>query len=421
MGGEQAGLRSWLPVDPASDFSLYNLPFGIFSARGEGPRPGIAIGDQILDLRAMSERGLLGATGVPPVVLEQPVLNDFIRLGKSLTVPFREHIQQMLCDPDSALRQTPQAMVPMASARLHLPVQVPNYTDFYASLDHARNVGTMFRGADRALMPNWRHLPVAYHGRASSIVPSGTPVRRPWGQVLPPNAERPVFSASQALDIELEVAAVIGRETPLGQPVSTADAEAHVFGLLLLNDWSARDIQRWEYVPLGPFLGKNFATGLSPWIVPLEALAPFRVAGTPQTPPVLPYLQVGGAHHFDIELEVLLTPEGGQETLLSRSNYRYLYWSLSQQVAHHTVNGCNLQVGDLLASGTISGPKPGSYGSLLELTWGGTQPLSLRDGQQRTYVADGDTVCIRGHAQKETIRVGFGSLCQQVLPPIERI
>jgi fumarylacetoacetase len=297
-------------------------------------------------------------------------------------------------------------------------VHVGNYTDFYSSIEHATNVGKMFR-PDNPLLPNWRWLPVGYHGRASSIVVSGTPIRRPWGQIVPKNQETPIFSPSQQLDFELEMAFVIGKDSALGEPIPIDKAEEYIFGLVLLNDWSARDIQRWEYVPLGPFLGKNFGSSISPWIVPLEAIKPFRVKAPKQTPPPLSYLQhlPKISQNHDITLEVgVKAGKNNNETVISRSNTRYLYWSMAQQLAHHTVNGCNVCVGDLMASGTISGPKPGSFGSMLELSWGGKEPIPLDDGSSRTFLLDGDTVTMRGWTEKNGVRVGFGEVSGAILP-----
>jgi fumarylacetoacetase len=314
------------------------------------------------------------------------------------------------------LRQLEQCLLAQPEVEMQLPVQVGDYTDFYSSIEHATNVGKLFRDPDNALLPNWRHLPVAYHGRASSIIPSGQPIRRPAGQVLPAGASQPIFQPTSRLDFELEMAFVIGRENTLGTPISTADAEAHIFGLLLFNDWSARDIQQWEYRPLGPFLGKNFASSVSPWIVTLEALEPFRTSGPVQDPAVLPYLQYTGNHHFDINLEVSIQPQEELATIVCRSNYRNLYWNPVQQLAHHTSNGCNMRIGDLLASGTISGKQPTSYGSLLELSRGGREELLLQDGSRRTYLEDYDTVRMQGYARQGALRVGFGDVITTILP-----
>ncbi|MDZ4699894.1 MAG: fumarylacetoacetase [Rhodothermales bacterium] len=406
---------SWLPIAADSDFSVHNLPFGIFSAPGRPRRTGVAIGDWIIDLAAGEARGLFAGLGVDREVFLSASLNRFIALGKATTSAVRTRLAAALVDPGSPLRDS-QALVPHARATIHLPVAIGDYTDFYSSIDHATHVGTMFRDPANALLPNWRHLPVGYHGRASSIVVSGTPIRRPAGQVLPKGEATPVFTATSRLDFELEIAFVIGKDSTLGEPIPVGQAEDYIFGLVLFNDWSARDIQQWEYVPLGPFLAKNFASSISPWIVPIEALEPFRVVGQPQEPAVLPYLATTGARHLDIALEVGLVPASGDETIVSRSNARHLYWSMTQQLAHHTVNGCNVRVGDLMASGTISGPDAGSYGSLLELSWAGSRPVPLRGGGTRTFLEDGDTVTLRGHATRGDIRVGFGEVRGQVQP-----
>jgi fumarylacetoacetase len=399
----------WLPIARDSDFSVHNLPFGIFSARARPRRAGIAVGEWIVDLAAGEELGLFAGLGIDRKVFLSASLNPFIALGKATTTAVRARLAAALVDPGSRLPDS-LALVRRAEATMHLPIEIGDYTDFYSSIDHATNVGTMFRDPANALLPNWRHLPVGYHGRASSIVVSGTPIRRPAGQVLPKGADLPVFAATGRLDFELEIAFVIGKESALGESIPVGVAEDYIFGIVLFNDWSARDIQQWEYVPLGPFLAKNFASSISPWIVPLEVLEPFRVPGQP-----LPYLAMAGARHVDITLEVGLTPDGGDETIVCRSNARHLYWSMAQQLAHHTVNGCNVRVGDLMASGTISGPDPGSYGSLLELSWAGSRPIPLRGGGTRTYLEDGDTVTLRGHAARGEVRVGFGEVSGQVL------
>src|SRR5690606_10969916 len=299
---------------------------------------------------------------------------------------------------------------------MQMPVHVPNYTDFYSSIEHATNVGKMFRDPANALLPNWKHLPVGYHGRASSIVVSGTPLHRPMGQSKPKDADKPVFGPSQRLDFELEMAFITNSFTELGEQISTEEAENHIFGLVLFNDWSARDLQQWEYVPLGPFLAKNFGSSVSPWVVTLEALDPFRVEGPKQEPEVFPYLKYEGKKNFDIHLQTFLIPESGEENLICTSNFKYMYWNMAQQLAHHTVNGCNLEVGDMYASGTISGKSEDSYGSLLELTWGGTKPIKLSDGSERKFIEDNDTIIMRGWCEKDGIRVGFGEVSGKILP-----
>ncbi|MBL7782826.1 MAG: fumarylacetoacetase, partial [Saprospiraceae bacterium] len=338
----------------------------------------------------------------------QSTLNEFIGLGKPVTQRIRKKVQAWLQQPERPANAE-HLLADRQTAIMLMPIQVPNYTDFYSSIEHATNVGKMFR-PDNPLLPNWRWLPVGYHGRASSIVASGSPIRRPWGQIVPKGLETPVYAPSQQLDFELEMAFVIGKNSALGTPISIDQADEYIFGLVLFNDWSARDIQRWEYVPLGPFLGKNFGSSISPWIVPLEALKPFRVKGPKQTPAPLEYLEQKGKQQYDIQLEVALAAGSASETVISRSNTRYLYWSMAQQLAHHTVNGCNVQVGDLMASGTISGPVPGSYGSLLELTWGGKEPLQLPGGVTRTFLQDGDRLVMRAAAEKDGIRIGFGEV-----------
>ena len=396
-----------------SDFSIHNLPFGIFSTQDRSPRTGIAVGEHILDLAAVAE---LDVFDFNTAVFEKDVLNDFISLGKEITSKVRKDVQYWLKDDESVLAGKPELFVLQTEAQMHMPVYVGDYTDFYSSIEHATNVGKMFRDPANALLPNWKHIPVGYHGRASSIVVSGEPIHRPKGQTLPKDASAPVFGPSQRLDFELEMGFVCGKNTEMGESVSTSEAEDYIFGLVLFNDWSARDIQKWEYVPLGPFLAKNFASSISPWIVTLEALEPFRVSGPEQEPKVLPYLEYRGDKNYDINLEVGITPENSEETIICKSNFQYMYWNMAQQLAHHTVNGCNINVGDMLASGTISGKSEDSYGSMLELAWMGTKPLHMKDGSERKFINDGDTVTMRGYAQKDDIRVGFGEVSSKVLP-----
>ena len=412
-------MQSWLNIPSDANFSVYNLPFGIFSTARQKPQVGVAIGDQIINLAAVNTHKLLGELSPDPRVFDQPSLNALIALGKPVTQRIRLRLQELLTDEASPLRAVAdQVLISQSEARMHLPVTVGDYTDFYSSEEHATRVGTMFRGPENALPPNWKHLPIAYHGRASSIVVSGTSVHRPRGQMLPSNENQPVFGPTQKLDFELEMAFIVGKDSALGQPISTAAAEDHIFGWVLFNDWSARDIQAWEYQPLGPFLGKNFASSVSPWVVTPEALADFRVAGPKQVPEPLPYLRSEGDCNLNINLEVALQTNGST-TPVCQSNMRYLYWNMAQQLAHHTVNGCNVRVGDLMASGTISGPEPSESGSLLELTHNGEQPLSLPDGSTRTFVEDGDTVILRGYAEQDGRRVGFGEVRTEILPPYE--
>ncbi len=410
-------LKSFIKVAPDSHFPIQNLPYGIFStADNTLPRPGVAIGDFILDLSILEHERLLPTAGV----FNQPTLNLFMAQGRAVWSAVRTTLQALLDSGTPTLRDNDslreRCLVPMSGASLHLPAQIGDYTDFYSSKEHASNVGRMFRDPQKALLPNWLHLPVAYHGRASSVVISGTPIRRPTGQIKPANTDTPTFTASQELDFELEVGVFIGPGNELGEPITIENALDHVFGLVLVNDWSARDIQRWEYQPLGPFLAKSLGTSISPWIVPLAALEPFRTVAPPQVPPPLPYLQASEQWTYDIHLEARLQPsQAAAATTITRTNFRYLYWAIAQQIAHHTSNGCNLRPGDLLASGTISGPTADSYGSLLELCWKGERPLTLPSGETRTFLEDGDTLTLTGWCQGNNYRVGFGEVMGEVV------
>ena len=415
-------LTSWIAVDPDSDFPIQNLPFGIFKTQSSSPRVGVAIGDLVLDLAVLNKLGFLDNLKIDNSVFTNQYLNDFIALGKQTTAGVRDRISHLLNANTPDLRDNKEAQAKVlqyiSNVQMQMPVKVGDYTDFYSSIDHATNVGTMFRDPQNALLPNWKHLPVGYHGRASSIVISGTDFHRPKGQTKPNEAEPPVFGPCRLLDFELETAFIIGKSTKLGESVNTADAEEHIFGMVLFNDWSARDIQTWEYVPLGPFLAKNFASTVSPWVVTMDALEPFRVAGYKQEPKVLPYLEYKGDKNIDINLDVYIQPEEAAETLVSHSNYKFMYWTMEQQLAHHTVNGCNINIGDLMASGTISGPTPDSYGSMLELSWKGTKPLKLNDGTERKFINDNDTVIMKGYCQKDGVRIGFGEAKGKVLKAI---
>lgn len=409
--------KSWVTVKPSSDFSIHNIPFGVYSNAEVKHHACTAIGDQILDLYELAAAGLID---IDKTVVEKETLNDFMALGKTLTNAVRKKLIDLLREGNSTLQNNTslcnRAFKKQDDVKLLMPVKVGDYTDFYSSIDHATNIGTMIRDPKNALMPNWKHLPVGYHGRASSICVSGHSFHRPKGQQKPADAENPVYGPTKLLDIELETAFVIGKSTQLGDTISTAQADDYIFGMLLFNDWSARDIQTWEYVPLGPFLAKNFASTISPWIVTLEALEPFRTKGYEQDPKVLPYLEYTGNRNLDIKLDVFLKPEGGQENKICSSNYKYMYWTMEQQLAHHTVNGCNINVGDLMASGTISGPDPSEFGSMMELTWRGTKPIKLSDGSERKFVNDNDTLIIRGYCEKDGLRVGFGECVAKVLP-----
>ena len=419
-------LRSWIDIKPDSDFPIQNLPFGVFETNERGPHLCMAIGGYVFDLYAASQFGFfedLEALGAAqPKVFRRRSLNAFLRLGRPAWQAVRQRVSELLRHDEPRLRDNELAvrdcLLRQTEVRMLRPVKPANYTDFYSSIEHATNVGTMFRDPANALLPNWRHLPIGYHGRTSSIVASGTDIRRPNGQRKAPDEAAPTFGPSRQLDFELEMAFVVGTGTALGSTVPLDQAEDHIFGLCLFNDWSARDLQSWEYVPLGPFLGKNFGSSLAPWVVTLDALEPFRVAGPAQEPAPLPYLNQSGAHNFDIHLEIALTAANGVETTLSRTNFGLMYWSMAQQLAHHASNGCNLEAGDLYASGTISGPTPNSLGSLLELAWRGTRPVPLADGSERTFLLDGDTVIMRGFAEKDGVRIGFGEVRGTVTPAL---
>ncbi|MGQ0826816.1 MAG: fumarylacetoacetase [Bacteroidota bacterium] len=415
-------LKSWINIPANSDFPIQNLPFGIFKTQSSSPRIGIAIGEQVLDLAILNKLGFLDSLKIDNAIFTNQYLNDFIALGKQTTRALRDRVSHLLNATTPDLRDNKEARSKvlhyMQHVQMLMPVRVGDYTDFYSSIDHATNVGMMFRDPANALLPNWKHLPVGYHGRASSIVISGTDFHRPKGQTKPVESEPPVFGPTKLLDFELEVAFIVGKQTQLGESISTADADDHIFGLTLFNDWSARDIQTWEYVPLGPFLAKNFASTISPWVVTLDALEPFRTPGYKQEPKVLSYLEYKGDKNIDIKLDVLIQPEKSEETLVSHSNYKFMYWTMEQQLAHHTVNGCNVNVGDLMVSGTISGPAPDSYGSMLELSWRGTKPLKMKDGSERKFINDNDTVIIRGYCEKNGVRIGFGEAKGKVLPAL---
>ncbi|HPR28162.1 MAG TPA: fumarylacetoacetase [Chitinophagales bacterium] len=415
------GLQSWISVPEESDFPIQNLPFGIFQTDGLSPRVGVAIGDQVLDLAALNRDGFLTAFDLPDSILENQYLNDFIKLGKDKTSAVREHLSDLLQEENAVLRDAPDAVNKyfhlQASVQMLLPVQPGDYTDFYSSEVHATNIGRMFR-PDNPLMPNWKYIPVGYHGRSSTIIVSGEHFHRPKGQILEKDGEPPVFRASTQLDFELETAFITFDGPAMGQSITTSEAEQYIFGMVLFNDWSARDIQRWEYVPLGPFLAKNFASSISPWVVTLDALQPFYCEGPVQDPPVLDYLRFNGPKNIDISLEVGIIPEGNEETTVCHSNFKYMYWNINQQLAHQTVNGCLVRAGDMYGSGTISAPAEDGYGSMMELTWRGQNPLIMKDGSTRKFIEDGDTVVIRGWCERNGIRVGFGEVSSKVLPAI---
>ncbi|MCM4152150.1 fumarylacetoacetase [Arenibacter sp. N53] len=412
--------KTWLPVPVNSDFPIQNIPFGVFLTRDDIITIGSRIGDYAIDLGALHQLGYFKDIPLTDDIFLQDTLNDFISDGKKTWRLVRNRISEIFDITNNVLKNNDDhksiVLFTMDEIEMQLPVQIGDYTDFYSSKEHATNVGKMFRDPENALLPNWLHIPVGYHGRSSSIVPSGTAVRRPMGQTLPTGADQPIFGPSKLVDFELEMAFITTDANVLGEPIPVDEAENYIFGMVLFNDWSARDIQKWEYVPLGPFLAKNFASSISPWIVTLDALEPFRVGSPVQTPKPLPYLQQTGKKGFDINLEVSIKPEGGKATTVTKSNFKYMYWTMAQQLAHHTINGCKVNSGDMMGSGTISGPTPDTYGSMLELTWRGEKPLTLEDGSTRKFIEDYDTVAITGYCQKDNVRIGFGEVSTKLLP-----
>lgn len=411
---------SWLHVDKNSDFPIQNIPFGVFLTGDDIITIGTRIGDTAIDLGALHQLGYFDNIPLTEDIFLQDTLNDFIADGRQTWRAVRNRIADIFDANNNSLRSNAAhkevVLFRLDEIEMQLPVHIGDYTDFYASKEHATNVGTMFRGAENALMPNWLHLPVGYHGRSSTIIPSGIPVNRPQGQTLPNGAENPVFGPSKLVDFELEMAFITTNANDIGEPIPIEDAESYIFGLVLFNDWSARDIQKWEYVPLGPFLSKNFASSISPWIVTLDALEPFRTSGPDQSPEPLPYLQFSGNRSFDIKLEAAIQPKDAQETVVTRSNFKYLYWNMAQQLAHHSVNGCRINAGDMMGSGTISGPDPSSCGSMLELSWRGEKPVVLTNDQSRKFIEDYDTVIMRGYCENKGTRIGFGEVRSQLLP-----
>ncbi len=412
-------LRSWISVAPDSEFPIQNLPFGIFETAQHGKRAGVRIGDFVLDLAQMVQFGYFDDLGFVASDFSQDYLNPMMRRGKLAVRALRNRISELLATANHSFRLNESqhvALLPVANVEMCLPVQIGDYTDFYSSKEHATNVGIMFRDPANALLPNWLWIPVGYHGRASSVIASGHPVVRPKGQIKPDDNAAPIFAASRQVDFELEMGFLTFDGKPLGESITTAEAEDYIFGLCLFNDWSARDIQKWEYVPLGPFLAKNFASSMSCWIVTLDALQPFACPTPAQDPEVLSYLQFEGNKSYDIHLEVAIEAPSCPEQVVSRSNFKYMYWNMAQQLAHHTVNGCNVRCGDLMGSGTISGPTPDSYGSMLELAWKGTKPIQMPDGSERRFIQDNDTVIMRGHCAQNGIKIGFGEVKSILLP-----
>ena len=412
--------KSWVEVSASSDFSIHNIPFGIIKSASLSPRVATRIGDFAIDLLQLFDAGLLDNLGFERADFDSSTLNSLMKKGKQGSRELRQRIIALFTDGDTEISQNEalkdSAILPIDRIENEMPVKIGDYTDFYSSIEHATNVGTMFRDPNNALLPNWKYIPVGYHGRASSIILSGTDVRRPKGQQKPKEDEPPVFGPCKLLDFELEMAFITYEGKPLGESISTAEADDYIFGMVLFNDWSARDIQKWEYVPLGPFLAKNFASSMSAWVVTLDALEHFRTPGPVQDPKVFPYLEFDGDKNIDINLEVQIQPEGKEASTICNSNYKHMYWNQNQQLAHHTINGCDIHAGDLYASGTISGPTKDSYGSMLELSWKGTTPLQLKDGSERKFIHDHDTVIMKGYAEKDGIRVGFGEVKTKILP-----
>ncbi len=416
--------KSWLNVDKDSDFPIQNIPFGVFITRDDIITIGTRIGEYAIDLGALHQLGYFSEIPLTDDIFLQDTLNDFIADGRKTWRLVRNRIAEIFDTTNGELRDNnvhkDKIIFRMDEVEMQLPVEIGDYTDFYASKEHATNVGTLFRGADNACMPNWLHVPIGYHGRSSSIVPSGTPIRRPLGQSRPAEGEStPGFGPSKLLDFELEMAFITTDANKMGKRIKIEEAEEYIFGIVLFNDWSARDIQAWEYQPLGPFLGKNFASTISPWIVTLDALEPFRVTNPSQEPTPLPYLQLEGKNSFDINLQVGIKPKGSKETIVANSNFKYMYWTMAQQLAHHTVNSCNVRAGDMMGSGTISGQTPDSYGSMLELTWRGANPIKMDDGTERKFINDKDTVIMRAYSENEEVRIGFGECIGKIKPAKE--
>jgi fumarylacetoacetase len=413
-------LVSWVNVEKGSDFPIQNLPLGVFKTDQLEPRVGVRIGDSVLDLKTLHVLGYLDNLPYNIASFDAITLNILMKKGKLAARRLRDRISDLLNKENMELQNNEhhveQVIIAESAVEMLMPIEIGDYTDFYSSKEHATNVGTMFRDPNNALLPNWLHIPVGYHGRSSSVIPSGQDIHRPKGQTKPNEDQGPVFGPSKMIDFELEMAFVTFDGKPLGDSISTAEAEDYIFGLVLFNDWSARDIQKWEYVPLGPFLAKNFASSISSWIVSLDALQPYCVDTPNQDPEVLDYLKFSGRKSYDIHLQVAIAPENAEEKVVCDSNFKYMYWNMAQQLTHHTVNGCNIRGGDLLGSGTISGPTPDSYGSMLELAWKGTKPVQMPDGSERKFILDGDTVTMRGYCENEQVRIGFGEVRTKLLP-----
>lgn len=415
--------KSWLKVDKGCDFPIQNIPFGVFITKDDIITIGTRIGEYAIDLGAFHQLGYFDGIPLTDDMFMQDSLNDFISDGRKTWRLVRNRIADVFDANNPLLRDNPKhkdvIIFDVNEVEMLLPINVGDYTDFYSSKEHATNVGMMFRGKENALMPNWLHMPVGYHGRSSSIVVSGTPIRRPHGQILPTGETQPIFGPTQRLDMELETAFITTDVNNFGEPITINEASEYIFGMVLFNDWSARDIQKWEYVPLGPFLGKSFASTISPWIVTMDALEPFRCESPKQEVKPLPYLQQNKTNNsFDVKLQASLKTLNGDINVLSETNFKYMYWTMNQQLTHHTVNGCNVRAGDLMGSGTISGPTKNSFGSMLELTWGGKEPITLKDGTTRTFFNDGDNVILRGYCENKNVRIGFGKCTGKILPPV---
>lgn len=416
--------KSWITVPENSDFPIQNIPFGVFITKDDVITIGTRIGDSAIDMGALQQLNYFEGIELTDDMFMQDTLNDFISDGKKTWRLVRNRLAELFDETNPILRDNEEhkgiIIFDVKDIEMQLPVLIGDYTDFYSSKEHATNVGKMFRDPENALLPNWLHIPVGYHGRSSTIIPSGFPVNRPMGQTLPNGETTPVFGPSRMVDFELEIAFITTDANIMGENIPISEAEDYIFGMVLMNDWSARDIQKWEYIPLGPFLAKNFATSISPWIITMDALEPFRTKGPKQDPVPFPYLQLKGKHNFDISLEVAIQPENKTETIVSKTNFKYMYWSMSQQLAHHTSNGCRVNSGDMMGSGTISGPTPDSYGSMLELTWGGKNPIKLNDETERKFINDGDTVIMKGFCKNNGVRIGFGEVSSKLLPPFVR-
>ena len=408
--------KSWINYDNNCDFPIQNIPFGVFKTNQNDYHIATIIGETVISIKNLEKEGYFNKINLLKHTFQEPNLNKFLEHDKSIWREVRNKIAEIFDIKNNfKTKILNQNILFDKNIKMVLPVKIGDYTDFYSSKDHATNVGKMFRDPENALLPNWLHIPVGYHGRSSSIVISGTDVKRPSGQILNKESKKPIFSKSKLLDFELEMAFITGKSNKLGESIDIKKAEDYIFGLCLFNDWSARDIQKWEYVPLGPFLGKSFNSSISPWIVTLDALEPFRIAGEKQEPEVLDYLKFNGNKNFDVQLEVQIKSLKSDPTTVSKSNFKYMYWNMAQQLTHHAINGCNIKAGDLMASGTISGPNKSEFGSMLEISWAGKESICLNNGEERKFLEDGDTVIMKGYSQNEDVRIGFGQLRNKII------